>query len=659
MRIERIQLKNYRQYRDTEVLLSRGKRGDLHLIIGENGTGKSNLLNAVNWCLYGSEPSLQHESPAMPLLNVAVKAQTADGALADVEVAIDVTGDQGEQVRFVRTAHYRVYHSALTPVLQDISQRAYTRIKQGDTKPQPAADFGDVVEQFVPRNLKDYYFFDGDRLDNYFKKSENMDAIRNTVLKASQIDLIIHTQERLKKLASDIRRDVSAADPRTEEYRAWLEANEPHLQELEQEMEQIEQQSADAQQLADTLREQLSGLPDVDQLEVERTSLRASERDLSGLIEQFRQQRSDRLIHYTVALMLLGCVRKTLALIKQKKDQGSYPPTLDAGLLRSILDAGVCGTCGRPISDVDRAYVQDLLVRVKDSSTVGHSLMSAEPTLVAMREEAADFRTVMKSLRDEFSAAQRELDKVEERMRSVDQQMLGYDRDGIAEKHRRRVECEATVKTCERRLGQLDTDKSDLENQIKTYAGKLEDAQEDEGNVAELKGQLRLCTDADAALSRISERLMQETRGALEDGTKSRFFDLVWKTQAWRDVTIDDKYRLHLVHSQGYEGVGPGGGSLGEQNLLALAFTLALHEVSGYNAPLLIDTPVARISGQNRRKFAEVFAAIGQQKQTILLLSSSEYSEELAQVLAERAASIVNICMSPDENESTLKEVTL
>jgi len=52
MRIDRLVLKNYRQFRNIELPFNKNSYNDLHVIVGRNGTGKTNILNAINWCLY-------------------------------------------------------------------------------------------------------------------------------------------------------------------------------------------------------------------------------------------------------------------------------------------------------------------------------------------------------------------------------------------------------------------------------------------------------------------------------------------------------------------------------------------------------------------------------------------------------------------------------
>ncbi len=53
MFLKRIHLKNYRRYQDEDIEFPTGLIG----IVGRNGSGKSSLIEAVGWCLYGNSAS--------------------------------------------------------------------------------------------------------------------------------------------------------------------------------------------------------------------------------------------------------------------------------------------------------------------------------------------------------------------------------------------------------------------------------------------------------------------------------------------------------------------------------------------------------------------------------------------------------------------------
>ena len=65
MRINSVKMHNFRQYKDLELSFPKKKDCDLHFILAENGIGKTTLLNAINWCLYGDEPHIGMKSKAL------------------------------------------------------------------------------------------------------------------------------------------------------------------------------------------------------------------------------------------------------------------------------------------------------------------------------------------------------------------------------------------------------------------------------------------------------------------------------------------------------------------------------------------------------------------------------------------------------------------
>ena len=63
-----------------------------------------------------------------------------------------------------------------------------------------------------------------------------------------------------------------------------------------------------------------------------------------------------------------------------------------------------------------------------------------------------------------------------------------------------------------------------------------------------------------------------------------------------------------------------------------MAFTLALHKQSGFEGPLVIDTPLSRISGDLRESFAKVLRTVSESKQIILFVTEDEYSTNVKDV---------------------------
>ena len=84
--ISSISISNYRQYNGKQTLdFKNDKIKNVSLILGKNGAGKSNLLNAITWCLYGIETHKSkdnHDSTGMPIINTsALKSLKKDQSI--------------------------------------------------------------------------------------------------------------------------------------------------------------------------------------------------------------------------------------------------------------------------------------------------------------------------------------------------------------------------------------------------------------------------------------------------------------------------------------------------------------------------------------------------------------------------------------------------
>ncbi len=53
-RIKRLEIKNYRQYEHLELDFDDDK--NIYAFLARNHAGKTNIINAISWCLYGDEP---------------------------------------------------------------------------------------------------------------------------------------------------------------------------------------------------------------------------------------------------------------------------------------------------------------------------------------------------------------------------------------------------------------------------------------------------------------------------------------------------------------------------------------------------------------------------------------------------------------------------
>ena len=148
-------------------------------------------------------------------------------------------------------------------------------------------------------------------------------------------------------------------------------------------------------------------------------------------------------------------------------------------------------------------------------------------------------------------------------------------------------------------------------------------------------------------LSKIKNQIIDEIKAVIEKMTWDIFDSMIWKKQTFGSIKIGDAYDIAVYNTDGIEMTGSL--SATEQMALAYAFTLAIHRASGKNCPLVIDSPLGRVSDDNRENMAKALQAVSMEKQIVMLFTPDEYSPAVRS-LYEGVAAVRELALSDDES---------
>lgn len=148
-------------------------------------------------------------------------------------------------------------------------------------------------------------------------------------------------------------------------------------------------------------------------------------------------------------------------------------------------------------------------------------------------------------------------------------------------------------------------------------------------------------------LEKIKDELVNEMKSEIEKTTWNYFDHMIWKKETFGSIEISDNYDVSVYDKNHNEMTGSL--SATEKMALAYAFTLAIHKTSGKNCPLVIDSPLGRVSDDNRENMAKALLDVSRDKQIIMLFTPDEYSSSV-QKLYQSSANVRELKLSSDES---------
>ena len=210
MKINNIILHNFGSYEGTTNFDTRPCDGrNIVLIGGKNGAGKTTLFTAMRLCLYGYK-SMGYKNPNSFYNRAVVKlvnntAKITKPATAFVTMCVELNNGQGMD-SFLLTRKWELNESLI---------ETFSVLKNGaDLSADEIADFEKYVVSLIPPELFNLYFFDGEKIANFF-----MDEGSNTRIKEAFLTLCGYdTFDIMRKNFKRIRAGIPTSAPALDEY---------------------------------------------------------------------------------------------------------------------------------------------------------------------------------------------------------------------------------------------------------------------------------------------------------------------------------------------------------------------------------------------------------------------------------------------------------
>lgn len=644
MKFRRASFKNFRLLRDIDLEFSVESERPLTVIRAENETGKTTILNALQWILFGEE-GLPTRGVGYRIIPIDWESPNPAEITAELEFE-HVFDRQDGKGGWIESSDIYLARRTACETLQgtdnwrrtDASFQLFTKSNKGYT---PVKEGELLVKQMLGSNLKDLFFTDGDRALSFITSELPVGEKRKMVQRAIRdmlgFELLENAASHVKKAQAQIRSEVkdflgndevTRVEMKIHEFETKDEENEKRLSEIESELKQVE---ADINIIEQKLERALEK-GNKEELVKQKQMKEAELAKVRLILENAKKEHSELMKTESLGQVLLNKhIAKASFLLEELKVKGRIPRTA-IPVLRERLAMGEC-ICGEQLQPGTPrfSHIEALIQQQVMASAVDDRL--TELRFVASQR--------LSQLSDPTKNWTVQIKDITERINDLDNRIKGL---------------ESELKSLEIKIDQLpEVDIGFLRKQRKErleYRDSLtKDQSIREVKRNELAKAKKLANDEWNGLT-AQQKKYQRVRCRL-DATSDTLDVIAASYKAIEDDEIPDvcnamnKYFLDMIQADAENSVikkaditaaydiavyGPEDRYLdtdldlngASRRALTIAFILALTEVSGVSAPNIIDTPLGMMSGIVKQSVLQT--AVNHTAQLILFLTRDEIS---------------------------------
>lgn len=622
MYFTKVELQNFGIYKGTHEMCLTDKVGNrnITLVGGLNGRGKTTFHDAILIALYGKQALKYIQEKARSYDKLLLDHINKHAKNEETYVAVSLCLDDGTDIRVKRVWSAKG---------KKIEQETIVE-KNGVVDKYLGESWSYYIEEILPFGIARFFFFNNEKITQ-LADDTSFEQIKSSIKSAIGVSAIEKAIEHADEV---IRRKKSAL--------AAFEKSEENVgyQEVEKQIEDIDARLAEATKQANELEKKCETLAAT--LEVKEKEFWSSGGDLSrnrDAIKLEMQKISSEVARVQEEIMQLAVDASTplfmcrnlvsqsydVELSSQQSEAKLYSDRIIVNLHQQIMDR--LADCGLSSADLNavKLIINDVLVGHLPENTSNEPIknMSATSMMLYQRLIAEVFQKITQRI----DALVNHVDAQESELMSLDAHLGAADEKTLAMQlfdALKSIEAEKAIADSDyqRHLDQIESLKRQREmlvakriQLIKAIAEK-EHANDDNARI------VKYAAMSIEVLSEFKVRLQREKVAKLSSTATNCFRELVQKESLVSEIRIDSTtLDVTIIDIDGKE-LLKSQLSAGEQQMFAVAIVWALALTSGYKAPVIIDTPMARLDSSHRANFVTKYLPAASSQ--VMVLSTDE-----------------------------------
>ena len=670
MKLVRARFENFRLLRNLELDFSTDAIQKLTVIRAENETGKTTILNGLQWAFYGDD--------ALPGKGKDYRLHPIDWNISDskpipisIQVEFEITKSRqrrGASKSIETREQYRIIRSAYETLESETHKRSPSTVKLfqlTDRGNKPIEPPDAWIAQELPLELREVFFTDGDRALSFIEATAAVRTKRERVEKAIRsllgLGVIEDALKHVQKTVSKVNKETKNLDGNGDlaQIAARLEQIENESERLEKGIEDSRYQfTAFSEKLVEVQKEieVVLSKGDREKLKSDLKETKSRLESLDKQLEDVGQEHANLFTSLFLARDLLAPILgKSLEKLSNLRDKGKIPHAT-VPVLEERLKGTTC-ICGESLDLHDRngkrrrEHIQHLIDESRQADALQSILADlyygSRPLQPSENADGKHWVTEYTKIADRRDDLESHRNKQGENLKALEAQLdrlPDTDIQGLRSVERDYIEQRARFDTNKERDENL---LEGLRKESKKLARQRDNLLRQQGKGARILAQLDVARDVKRVLENSYNRITNEELANVSKLMNNIFLKMIvadpeqgatiQKAEISKDFDI-------LVYGPNDQTLNPDLDLNGaSRRALTLAFILALTKVSEVDAPNVIDTPLGMMSGHVKQSVLEI--AIRESSQLVLFLTRSEIAD-CEKILDTTAGQVITLTNS-------------
>lgn len=602
MKFRKLTIENYKSFQfPTEITFPVGEDGRcIYLIGGMNGAGKTSIMEAINFCLYGAKPDDIFR-------NINRREKAKNNASVSFELVVEM--DDLSELIVKRSWSAGAVDD---PKPRDLTERLVVVRDGKRVSVQNKEIWQDYIRAAIPPGITQFFFFDGEKIQEIAADDHSEVRLKSSLEAALGIQYI-------NRLASDI------LYIKQEERKGFVEISDEDLEfkqsELKRERSKLTRKNQERNATAAELTDFKTQFAEAKKRFESAFNVAPESREVMREQEKKRIQASTRLaqveneirtlcekaLPFSLAGQMFDDIRRQIDLERESASGEAikqHAGELAKRIVRVVEEPEPIYK--EKLSDERMAELERRIYRLLKE---GDSRANVAKVLDLSDRDAARVLNKIEVLEhSDIFLLQPLLDEAKQLEGQIRQLETVTQGTSLTESERELFEqLQSEMESCSTQIGRkteqlrlIEEDILALEKRTADIEVEIEKLYEKHNVSKEKADFISECDSIAGVLNQFVVRLRKNKVHLLQERTFEMYRLLSSRSGLIKDIVIDDKtYEIRITDRNGHE-IRKSGLSAGEKEVFAVSLLWGLAQTSELKLPIIIDTPLSRLDSTHR-----------------------------------------------------------